>query len=218
MSKLNLICIFLYFLTFPVYAIDGLKFENITNKNGLSHNTVRSIMQDKRGFIWVSTINGLNRYDGREFDVMLPQFNSFSLTESKIKKAVEDNNGRIWILSTSGIVDCYDTHTESFVDYTGKNEARSYLDILVTRNGDIWLWGTKEGACRIQYVNNGLLPTLFDKNNIQTNIVNFVYEDSGNQIWLGTDKELYKITRDNPEYYITGDNNLNFQKAEESGR
>lgn len=218
MSKLNLICIFLYFLTFPVYAIDGLKFENITNKNGLSHNTVRSIMQDKRGFIWVSTINGLNRYDGREFDVMRPQFNLLSLTESKIKKTVEDNNGRIWILSTSGIVDCYDTHTESFVDYTGKNEARSYLDILVTRNGDIWLWGTKEGACRIQYVNNELLPTLFDKNNIQTNIVNFVYEDSGNQIWLGTDKELYKIIRDNPEYYITGDNNLNFQKAEESGR
>ncbi|MDU1905874.1 MAG: two-component regulator propeller domain-containing protein [Dysgonomonas sp.] len=217
MKRLNLIVLLLYILVYPIYSIDNLKFENINNKNGLSHNTVRYIMQDGKGFIWASTINGLNRYDGREFIVMLPEFHSPSLTENKIKKTIEDQDGRIWVHLTSGIVNCYNTHTESFVDYTGRNEAKTYLDIQITTNGDVWLWGTKEGACRIRYVDDEPIATFFDKNTIQTNIVNFVFEDSNHQIWLGTDKELYKVNKDNPEYYITGDDNLSFQGAKESG-
>ena len=215
---LNLTTIFFCFQIFSAHAIDGLKFENITSKNGLSHNTVRSIMQDKQGFLWFSTINGLNRYDGREFIVMLPQFNAFSLAESKIKKTIEDNNGRIWILSTSGLVNCYNTHTESFVDYTGKSELEYYLDIQITASGDIWMWGSKNGACRIRYINDEPIVHFFDKNNLQTNFVNFVFEDSEQQIWLGTNQELYKINQDSPEYYITGDDNLNFQGSKEIGQ
>lgn len=215
---LNLITIFFCFQTFSAYAIDGLKFENITSKNGLSHNTVRSIMQDKQGFLWFSTINGLNRYDGREFIVMLPQFNASSLAESKIKKTIEDNNGRIWILLTSGIVNCYNTHTESFVDYTGKSELKIYLDIQITASGDVWMWGIKNGACRIRYANDEPVAHFFDKMNIQTNYVNFVFEDSEQQTWLGTNQELYKINQDSPEYYITGDDILYFQGAREVGK
>ncbi len=217
-KKLSLICIFLSSPFFSLRAIDGLKFENITNKNGLSHNTVRSIMQDTRGFIWFSTINGLNRYDGREFVVMLPQFNSYFFNESKIKKTVEDRNGRIWVLSTSGLVDCYDTHTESFVNYNGRNKPGIYLDIQVMSNGDVWLWGKKEGACRIRYEADKQVVKLYDMNSIQTNNVNFVFEDSERQIWLGTDRELYRIDQGIPEYCLTGDDNLNFQHANESGK
>lgn len=213
MKKFNLIIFFFYILICPIHSIENLKFENITNKNGLSHNTVRCIMQDKRGFVWVSTTNGLNRYDGKEFLVMLPKFNSPSLTENKIRRTIEDKNGRIWIHLTSGFINCYDTHTESFVDYTGKNEVKRYEHIRVMSNGDVWLWGIEQGACRIQYIDDKLNPTVFDKNNIQTNTVNFVFEDSNQQIWIGTNRELYKVNQNNPEYCLTGDNNLDFHSA-----
>ena len=57
-------------------AIEVLRFERISDRDGLSQNTVRCIMQDSKGFMWLGTINGLNRYNGREFTVMLshPEF------------------------------------------------------------------------------------------------------------------------------------------------
>jgi ligand-binding sensor domain-containing protein len=44
-----------------------LFFEKLSQKNGLSNNAIKSLFQDKRGFMWFGTINGLNRYDGKEF-------------------------------------------------------------------------------------------------------------------------------------------------------
>ncbi|MDR0540803.1 MAG: hypothetical protein LBH19_01170, partial [Dysgonamonadaceae bacterium] len=53
----------------PGYAVETLRFEWISDRDGLSQNTVRCIMQDSTGFIWLGTINGLNRYNGKEFIV-----------------------------------------------------------------------------------------------------------------------------------------------------
>ena len=48
-------------------------FENFTARDGLSHNEVRSLLRDSRGFLWVGTANGLNRFDGYDFQVFLPE-------------------------------------------------------------------------------------------------------------------------------------------------
>ena len=183
-KKLNIIVFFVSFLSLSLYGIDGLKFENITSKNGLSHNTVRSITQDKQGFIWIGTLNGLNRYDGHEFVTMQPQFNSFYFADNRIKKTIEDDKGYIWVFSTLETVACYDPSAESFIDYLGNDQIGAYEEIEVMKNGDVWLWGLKEGACRIQYVDNKLVATCYDKRSaIQSNQVNFVFEDSMHQIW-----------------------------------
>ncbi len=192
MRKLLFIVFFLFLSILPTWGIDGIKYKGIDSNDGLSHNTVRHIMQDSKGFIWISTMNGLNRYDGNQFVIMQPEFNMTSLTENTIKKTLEDKNGYIWVLSTSDFVDCYNTHTESFVDY-GSKDSKEYSQILQSSQGDIWLYGTKRGACRIQHSNGKLVTTSFHEKNIGSNTVHFIYEDNKQNTWIGTDKALFKI-------------------------
>ena len=52
-----------------LYAYYNINFKNITNEDGLSQSTVETIMQDKNGYIWIGTNDGLNRYNGYDFDI-----------------------------------------------------------------------------------------------------------------------------------------------------
>ena len=90
----------LFFLLFcsKAFAFDILNISTITDRNGLSQNTIRCMMQDSRGFMWMGTINGLNRYNGKEFVVVHPELPGSSLLpDSRIRYMVEDKNGFIWI-------------------------------------------------------------------------------------------------------------------------
>ncbi|NMA74053.1 MAG: response regulator [Bacteroidales bacterium] len=182
-----------------------MKFENITNKDGLSHNTVRYIMQDSRGFMWFSTINGLNQYDGHKLISLQPGFETNSLSENNIRRTIEDRNGHIWVQTTSRFIHCYDTNVESFIDFTQKNEVKQFNRIEILPNGNVWLWGgDKDGACLIQYDReNTSSSTLFNINTIGTNQVNFVYKDNTNQTWIGTDKGLIQIIDNIPRFCNT---------------
>lgn len=206
-----LICTNVFFL----YGIEGLRFENITNKEGLSHNTVRCVMQDSRGFIWISTINGLNLYDGHKFISMHPGFGASSLSENNIRYTIEDNNKRIWVHTTSRFVNCYDIRTESFIDYTGKNENRNYKTISVKPNGDIWLWGTDNGACNIRYIHGEAVSTLYDISSCGTNVISFVLEDTSGRIWMGTNKGLIQIEKEIPSFCNTQNRSYDYHSAVE---
>ena len=213
MRKLYLIILLAFTHQFSLWAIEGLRFENITHKDGLSHNTVRYIMQDSRGFMWLSTTNGLNRYDGYKFIAMYPKAGIPSLTENNIRQTIEDLNGRIWVHTTSRVVNCYDTRTESFVDYTGKADDRIYKEIDIDNKGNIWLYGIENGICHIRYVNGEAIPVIYDINNVGTNVVNFVLEDSSRQVWIGTDKGLLQIINGIPKYGNTGNISYNYHSA-----
>ena len=215
MKKRYLILLLISFSFLSLFAIEGLRFENITIKDGLSHNTVRYVMQDSRGFMWISTINGLNRFDGHQFQSLHPEFNLPSLTENNIRQTCEDLNGHIWIQSTSRFVNCYDTNIEAFADYTGKNEARNYHQIKVMPDGDVWLWGLENGACHIQYIDRKMHSTLYDADNIGTNAMTFVLKDASGQIWIGTDKGLVQLINHIPRFCNTGNQTYNYHSVVE---
>ncbi len=218
MKRQSRIFFFLFLLNiFSGYSIDGLRFENITTKNGLSQNTIRCMIQDKRGFMWVGTMNGLNRYDGREFIVMLPEFGKLSLAENRIKSITEGQNGLLWILTNSDIVDCYDTRLETFVDYIGNGATKNYRNILVAQNGDVWLWGAQDGCCRVRYVDGKLETKFFNKDNIKSNSVNFIHEGSDKSIWIGTDIGLLQYINNDINTCEIGCSKAAFQSAIELG-
>ncbi len=168
--------------------------------------------------MWIGTMNGLNRFDGREFSVMLPKFGSLSIGENRIRSIEQDSNGFLWILTNSDIVSCYDTHKESFVDYNGNGETRYFRNVLITSENDVWLWGTQSGCCRIRY-NKGKPETIFfSKSNIDTDVVNFVYEASDKHIWIGTDKGLIHYAGSEINFCDTGKDIFNFNSAVELGK
>lgn len=89
--------------------IPSLYFEKISVQNGLSHNKVNCILQDKRGFIWLGTDDGLNRFDGRNFMIFRNKPNdSTTISGNIITDLIEDKQGRIWIATSDGGMSRYD--------------------------------------------------------------------------------------------------------------
>ena len=93
-----------------------LAFNALTINDGLSQGMVVRMFQDRYGFMWFATLDGLNRYDGYKFTVYRhdPQ-NKTSITKSFVQCFFEDSQGRLWIGTVSGGLDLFDRETESFI-------------------------------------------------------------------------------------------------------
>ena len=86
---------YLYFLTVSIAAQPTMKIERFMQEDGLSHRWIRQIIQDKDGFIWLATADGLNRYDGFEFKRYEVRGEGFDI--SNIRSMQINSDGRIWI-------------------------------------------------------------------------------------------------------------------------
>ena len=108
----HFICILLICMLYrlPVFAQKpSLYFEKITVQNGLSHNKVNCILQDKRGFIWIGTDDGLNRYDGQRFTIYRNEPEDSSTVSGNIITSLhEDEKGILWIGTLDGGLTRYD--------------------------------------------------------------------------------------------------------------
>ncbi len=89
-------------------------FSKVDVSQGLSHNQVNAILKDKKGFVWVGTMSGLNRYDGYTFKIFRnhPQ-DSTSLTDNYINSIWECPGNKLWITTRNG-VSIYNPRTERF--------------------------------------------------------------------------------------------------------
>ncbi|MBU2491577.1 MAG: SpoIIE family protein phosphatase [Bacteroidetes bacterium] len=82
----------------PIYAQENFVFENFSIPQGLSNPNINCIYEDKFGFLWLGTNDGLNRYDGYEFKVYKNNpSDSTSLPGNTITAINEDKNGNLWI-------------------------------------------------------------------------------------------------------------------------
>lgn len=113
MRKLLLIS-FILFLTNWGYAQKDFHFETFTTRDGLSSKEVRSLLRDSRGFLWVGTANGLNRFDGYNFEHFFPSpKESNSIGGEVITALAESPQGHIWIAHNQGL-DIYDPARDTF--------------------------------------------------------------------------------------------------------
>lgn len=133
----------------------NLQFNHITAKDGLSSNLVTCVVEDKQGFIWIGTSNGLNRWDGYRFKKF---FHNDSDSSSLIHNAVQtlfcDSHGRLWIATESG-VSCYITAENRFVNYDTKFKPPFYINnnssvrIYEDENKTIWLTNERDVIYRV---------------------------------------------------------------------
>jgi signal transduction histidine kinase/DNA-binding response OmpR family regulator/ligand-binding sensor domain-containing protein len=98
------------------------KFNYLTVDEGLSHTDANDILQDKRGYIWIATHFGLDRFDGytvkKFYNGNEPLNNSF---KNRVKCLYAEDNGNIW-LGTEGGVQCFDPKTEKYLDFSEVNK------------------------------------------------------------------------------------------------
>jgi signal transduction histidine kinase/ligand-binding sensor domain-containing protein/CheY-like chemotaxis protein/AraC-like DNA-binding protein len=123
-------------------AAGNYSFRHYTNRDGLSHNTVYCSLQDRRGFIWFGTDDGLNRFDGYSFQVFRcddPPERGGTLLNDRIISLFEDSSGRIWVCTLGGVC-CYDYATDTFQSF--RLDAQSpvcYAEhVLEDGEGNLW--------------------------------------------------------------------------------
>ena len=106
-----LICVLACSLTGYGQA-NRLLFHSLGVDDGLSHSSVYALIQDKRGFIWAGTADGLNRYDGKSVKVYRPKQATQNPDAAYIRDCIsEDGKGNIWYANETGIY-CWETRSE----------------------------------------------------------------------------------------------------------
>lgn len=146
----NVLFLGLFMMAYEVLAQpSALYFEKLNTDNGLSHNKVNCILQDQRGFYWIGTEDGLNRYDGNDFLVFRAQpGRSDHLGGNIITALHEDNDGVLWIATADGGLSRYDYRlppSVQFKQYKNKVDdpssipVNSILALCEDRQGFLWL-------------------------------------------------------------------------------
>ena len=144
--------------TFCFAQPSTLYFRNLNTGNGLSQNKINCIIQDKRGFTWIGTDDGLNRYDGHRFQVFRHDpSNSATLSGNMITDLLEDKNEILWIATADGGLSRYDYRLppdKQFQQFKHSPSDSTSIPVniinalLEDASGDLWLATSGNGVLR----------------------------------------------------------------------
>ncbi|RRN77500.1 hybrid sensor histidine kinase/response regulator, partial [Pseudoxanthomonas sp. SGD-10] len=131
-------CILLFrMLLHPTFAQnlnnipEDFKFQHFTSANGLSQRSVMAIVQDRKGYLWFGTRDGLNKFDGNKFIVYRHDLNDTnSLSNNNIHSIYEDSYGNLWIGTQIGL-NKYNPKTDQFIRYKHSEKQSNIADHIV---------------------------------------------------------------------------------------
>lgn len=164
------------------------KFFSISNK--LSNSHVNSIYQDKQGFIWICTDNGLNSFDGTDFKTYYHRQNdTTSLIDNSVLAVLEDRDGIFWVGTTAGL-QIFDRDTQKFsaihFKYPRVTDFSYFSCILEDSKGNIWVSTSRSGAICLKQGNRQPVYYMQTNSNICSNKINTLFEDRFGNIWIGS--------------------------------
>jgi len=207
--------IIIFYLSVSGYGQDIFRFERIGSEEGLSQNTAFSILFDSKGFMWVGTYNGLNRYDGYEFKIYRSSSeNGSNFTNNRVIKLWEDKRGFIWLETYDGYYHFFNPESEVFTSipyYEGSEVKNGAMQIFVQYSDDIILLGSEvSGLYYLRYDPSRetyIVKNYTDKseNALINPSVRFIHKDAAANLWIGTGNGINYIASDN-----IGDENLSF--------
>lgn len=139
-------------LNHSVSYSQNFKFKHLSSDQGLSQASVQTIIQDKDGFMWFATQDGLNRYDGFHFKVFKNNpLDSKSISSNVIYSLFEDEDGLIYIGTKETGMSVYNKYTETFTNYKSSDRKTdlpsSSVRSICSSTKDELLVGTENGLC-----------------------------------------------------------------------
>ena len=146
----------------PLFAQDQLlpvfHFQHLSTDDGLSTNEIRSpVVRDGKGFFWIGTYNGLERYDGYSFkDYRKIPGDPYSLSSNAVWSLLVDRKQRLWVGTFETGLSLYDPNRDRFLNFLPRLGDSSWYQgkpvwtILEDRSGNIWLGTEMEGVVRLE--------------------------------------------------------------------
>jgi len=189
-NHLVILTLLLFFLP-SILRADTFSFRHYKAEDGLTSNTVSSIIQDRQGFIWMGTEGSLNRFDGHSFKEFSNSKNGkVMLWGNYITSLLEVKNGDIWIGADDGIY-IYHPNTEMITRFAIKADnvgITSYIyNMVEDAFGSIWIATYGQGVFQYHSHTNKLEQYRILVNGTSSKTydnVNYVYVDRSNQVWV----------------------------------
>ncbi|WP_148270452.1 hybrid sensor histidine kinase/response regulator transcription factor [Haliscomenobacter hydrossis] len=204
-SVLCMVWMLLIVLIRPVQGFAQVPFESISIQQGLSQGMIYDILQDREGFLWFGTKDGLNRFDGYNLKVFTNDtYDPHSLSSNSILKLFEDHKGRIWIVTDNEGLNVYDKKTGRFqrIQYRSNDplslSSNQIRCIAEDAAGNILV---AADAADLNVI--GLADDFFEKNTppkirrltLPHNLnVTGIAKDSQGRVWMGgDDRRIYQL-------------------------
>ncbi len=204
-----LLLIFCGTTTFLFSQHNNLRFDYLTLADGLSQSSVNCLLQDKQGFIWLGTQDGLNRYDGYSFSVFKNESSdSTSISDNYIHALAQDNFGNIWAGTDAGLNRLnLSNHQFERVQTKDVNiSSTSVNSIFVDKKNQLWVATSTEGLFLFQLnASNAVLKRIYQnqkasKRSLPNSTINVVFVDSKSRVWIGTEKGALMLENSEAEF------------------
>ena len=198
--------VLLLFFTLNSTILHAERVRLFTPDDGLSNSHINQIYQDSKGYIWIATENGLNKFNGYEFEVFSSDpGDTTSILGNFVLCVYEDSRGLFWVATSNGLLQ-YDRTRNAFSRWN-MGDMDEYLKerrvnlIFEDRNHNLWISYPDAGVVKLDA--NTLSPVVFNRHNsgIGNNTIICIFEDRHGNIWLGT--EDHGIFVFNPQNYTT---------------
>ncbi|WP_165736264.1 ligand-binding sensor domain-containing diguanylate cyclase [Pseudoalteromonas sp. C8] len=200
MMRFLLVCVLMLCATPSWASISDYVVKQWNIKDGLPSQSLKSVVQDQQGYMWLGTQFGLSRFDGTTFTNYNTQ-NSPFLPSNGINKLLVDSSGLLWVGTKSGLV-VINPATFAAQEFNIKGPVR---DILEDSKGSIWiaangLYYVDRGQVDLRTQVNGPLPIV--NATVITQIVGSVSQMalSPEGIWLVNDRHLLRLTKNSSDF------------------
>lgn len=170
---------------------NGLRFYHLGQEDGLSHSTVFSINQDRKGYMWFATSDGLNKFNGYNFTVYRHAYgDSTSIASNTSRCIMVDGSGRIWVGTSEGL-SLYDSDKERFVNYyiSRKGKHVAVVNIVQMQRGKLLL-GTPEGVFVFDIAQRQFLDDVLPQ--AMQELKNAAMVRQADRIYIGASRGLYE--------------------------
>ncbi len=206
MDYIKYISAFIFFcLNVDYIAGQNFSFEHLTTEQGLSQSTVNAILQDQKGFVWIGTGDGLDKFDGYSIERYSHENNNKkSISKNAVLSLYEDSEGFIWVGTYGGGLNKFDFSTQTFTHFeTNSGQSNSLsnnqvFEIFEDSEGIFWL-GTEQGVEKFdretaifEKINNGL--------NVGFGRTEAIIEDKYGDIWIAGANGVFRYNRLNQTF------------------
>lgn len=169
-------------------------FNNLDAETFLIQPLIQAIEQDKQGFIWLGTQDGLERFDGKNMHhYNVVQGDSTSLLNNWVRDVHSDSQGRIWI-ATRGGINLYLSDNDAFKRFAPSQQyptlkSKDFLAIAEQKSGSLWFASSKQGIYEYDTASDKFTRFMHnpvDPNSIASNSVSSLLVDRNDNLWVGT--------------------------------
>ncbi len=178
-----------FLLTLQAQSIPGSFRYSFRMNEGLSQLSVRAICQDSKGYIWIATRNGLNRFDGEEYTIYQenPE-DSLSLTDNEVFSLADEQGHALWIATGRGVSRLCQ-HTNRIRRYQEDKglPGSSFQVVYVDRSGRVWA-GCRSGLFLYQPLTDNFTRVSWEEQG-KAMAVTAIFEDSSGRFWIGTNDD-----------------------------